>query len=267
MDVSTTTIKTLEGLAELIVKYDISIVILLLGLFFIALANIEKMPFLSLNNNPTIKYSNYVIGALLLAIAIITYGAKQSPPSPPTIVSTTSPTIASTPSPTVASTTIPTVTSIPSQAISQTLPISPPKVVNSVPVISNPEAVKLVNSYLGAKRLMLSRAYKKEEAKKYLTGSLYREIAECEDCRTSMIWLERNSAYYIYGEHKLGNIRDIVIVDNQPTITMRVSGSYKYYEKSTEKSQKNYCGDFIYTFALDEGVWKISDSLEKSSCT
>ena len=258
---TTTTIQTLEGLADLLAKYDISIILFLLAILFILLANLEKIPIVSLNNNVRIKYANYVIGAVLLAIAIIMSAVKQ-----PISDSDISPTIAPTPSPTIASTPSPTIVSTPSPTIAQTLPVSPPKSVNSVPVISNPEAVKLVDSYLGAKRLMLGRAYKKEEAKKYLTGSLYRKIAECVDCRTSIIWLQRNGAYYIYGEHKLGNIRDLVIVNNQPTITMRVSGSYKYYEQSTEKSQKNYCGDFIYTFALDEGVWKISDSLEKSSC-
>ena len=166
---TTTTIQTLEGLADLLAKYDISIILFLLAILFILLANLEKIPIVSLNNNVRIKYANYVIGAVLLAIAIIMSAVKQpisDSDISPTIAPTPSPTIASTPSPTIASTPSPTIVSTPSPTIAQTLPVSPPKSVNSVPVISNPEAVKLVDSYLGAKRLMLGRAYKKEEAKK-----------------------------------------------------------------------------------------------------
>ena len=288
MDVSTTTIKTLQGLAELFTKYDISIILLIFSLFFFLLANIERMPMVSLNNNPKIKYANYVIGALLLAIAIITFGAKQSPPSPPTIVSTPSPPIiVSTASPTDTRTASPTI--IPTASPTDTplirstpLPVRPtplqirPTPLNIVPkkfpvigdnvvprkfpVIGNSEAANLVDNYFVAKGKIFSRAYNNEEAKKYLTGSLYTQTAN------SIIELQRNSAYYIYDEHSIGKTGDIVVVNNKPTITMRIYGSYKYYEKGIEMSQKSYCGDFIYSFALDEGVWKISDSVEKNIC-
>ena len=297
MDVSTTTIKTLQGLAELFTKYDISIILLIFSLFFFLLANIERMPMVSLNNNPKIKYANYVIGALLLAIAIITFGAKQSPPSPPTIVSTPSPPIiVSTPSPpiivstasptdtrTASPTIIPTASPTDTPLIRSTpLPVRPtplqirPTPLNIVPkkfpvigdnvvprkfpVIGNSEAANLVDNYFVAKGKIFSRAYNNEEAKKYLTGSLYTQTAN------SIIELQRNSAYYIYDEHSIGKTGDIVVVNNKPTITMRIYGSYKYYEKGIEMSQKSYCGDFIYSFALDEGVWKISDSVEKNIC-
>jgi hypothetical protein len=128
------------------------------------------------------------------------------------------------------------------------------------PTLTTSEAINLIDSYLDAKRLILSRKYNTEAANKYTTGKLYKDLLE----RISK--LKSSNTYYIYGLHGLKESGDIALVRNQPTIKVQVSESYGVYNNNSKESSKRYCSYFTYTFTIDEGIWKISDYSEDSNC-
>ena len=82
------TVNTLEDLANIINDYDIAIILFFVAIFFILMANIKEIPYVSLNDNQTIKTINFFVGLFLLAISIVLLVTRQNsvpfPPSPPT---------------------------------------------------------------------------------------------------------------------------------------------------------------------------------------
>jgi hypothetical protein len=130
------------------------------------------------------------------------------------------------------------------------------------PTLTTSEAINIIDSYLDTKRLMLSRKYSTEAAKKYTTGKLYKDLLE------SISKLKSSNTYYIYGLHRLKESGDIALVGNQPTIKVQVTENFDFYKNNLKESTREYCAYFTYTFTIDEGegIWKLSDYFKNSNC-
>jgi serine/threonine-protein kinase len=121
--------------------------------------------------------------------------------------------------------------------------------------LSKPEAVLLIESWLQAKKRGFGNQYDSGAIYQYATGKLL------TDSLGSLQWLRDNNAYYYYGEFKVEPITDVVVNDNQATITASISENPTLYINGRFDPSKSGFSSKNYQFALefDGSSWKIAD--------
>ena len=230
MNNSTNAANSLNEFADFISKHEFAIILLIAAIFFFVFAVAKKLPLSEFETDSGIRKGFFLMGCVTFTISMILLANKPSQ----------------------------TLTQIQIQTQLQTS--NPTPTPTSISTLTTSEAINIIDSYLDAKRLILSRKYSTEAANKHTTGKLYKDLLE------SISKLKSSNTYYIYGLHGLKESGDIALVGNQPAIKVKVADSYDFYNNNLKESSKRYCSYFTYYFIIDDGIWKISDYSEDSNC-
>ena len=142
--------------------------------------------------------------------------------------------------------------------------------------ISQEAAIQALQTWLAAKRQIFSPPYNKELGAKLLTGSVYTKFITktdnpdaClartnneDDCLSSVDWLIRNRAYWVYGVQKIQAVRNFVSSGNNATIAVVVIEQRTLYNSSgsVDKTQSGlFTSTTSYDLEYQNGGIKISN--------
>ncbi|MTJ11967.1 DUF4101 domain-containing protein [Anabaena sp. UHCC 0187] len=140
--------------------------------------------------------------------------------------------------------------------------------------ISREAAIQGLETWLAAKRQIFSPPYNKELGSKLLTGPVYTKFISktdnpdaClargnneDDCLSSVDWLIRNRAYWVYGVQKIQAVRNFVSSGNNATIIVVVTEQRTLYNKNgnVDKSQSGlFTSTTSYDLQYENGEIKI----------
>ncbi|MFN6001437.1 MAG: IMS domain-containing protein, partial [Dolichospermum sp.] len=160
-------------------------------------------------------------------------------------------------------------TTQPTTSISE--PIQPE---TTTTLISQQAAVQLLETWLAAKRQIFAPPYNKQLGSQLLTGPVYIKFINktdnpdaClatsnneDDCLSSVDWLIRNRAYWVYGVQKIQSVRNFVSSGNNATIIVVVTEQRTLYNKNgnVDKSQSGlFTSTTSYDLQYENGDIKI----------
>jgi serine/threonine protein kinase len=168
-------------------------------------------------------------------------------------------------------------TSIPASTIqpeqSPPEPIQPQTTSNS---ISRGGATQVLERWLAAKRQIFAPPYNKELGAQLLTGSVYTKFISktddpqaCiargnneDDCLSSVDWLRRNGAYWVYGVQKIQTVNNFVSSGNNATIVVVVTEQRTLYNSNggVDRTQSGlFTSTTSYDLQYENGEIKISN--------
>lgn len=200
-------------------------------------------------------------------------------PSTKSISSNSSPspiaenTLTPTPTPTFTQTPTPTFTETPTPPI----PTPTQRVIPSNSAyISQNEALQLINKWLAAKREIFAPPYNTDLGYQLLTGTVYTKFISktsdpdaClenggseDDCLSSVDWLRRNRAYWVYGAQKVNSVRNFVASGNTATIEVSVTEKRTLYNSNGNIDQTQsglFTSTTSYDLEYQNGQIKISN--------
>jgi hypothetical protein len=124
--------------------------------------------------------------------------------------------------------------------------------------ISQEEALEIVQNWYTAKPRIFGPPYDTSLVDKLTTGKLYSFTTKPDG---PVAWLENNNAYYTYKKSEITNIVDFSNSGSRPYMKIKVFEELYLHGKNgiDRKNSGAYRGNFIYTFAKENGVWKIYD--------
>lgn len=127
-------------------------------------------------------------------------------------------------------------------------------------LLEEEDAVKLVKQWLNAKSHIFAPPFDEALAAQLTTGKRYRDTIKPNG---SIDWLRKNNAYYQYKETEIKKV--ISFVDSEaaqyPELKLTIYQDLTLYgSKGIDPTNSGpSTGDHIYYFAVDSGIWKISD--------
>ncbi|MEA5576526.1 protein kinase domain-containing protein [Anabaena sp. UHCC 0451] len=142
--------------------------------------------------------------------------------------------------------------------------------------ISQAAAIALLERWLEAKREIFSPPYNKQLGAQFLTGSVYTKFITktddpdaClarsnneDDCLSSVDWLQRNGAYWVYGVQKIQTVNDFVSSGNNATIVVVITEQRTLYNSKggVDKTQSGlFTSTTSYDLQYENGDIKISN--------
>lgn len=130
--------------------------------------------------------------------------------------------------------------------------------ITEVADLSQDEALELVENWYKAKPQIFGPSFDQSLVEQYTTGKMYQDKLKPGG---SIDWLRSNGYYYTYDNSQINKVISFSNTGSQPSITVNVSEElYLHGPKGIEyKNSGPYNADFIYYFAKDNGVWKLSD--------
>ncbi|MBW4433336.1 MAG: DUF4101 domain-containing protein [Pelatocladus maniniholoensis HA4357-MV3] len=125
--------------------------------------------------------------------------------------------------------------------------------------ISQQEAVKLVNYWLEAKRVMFAPPYNRQVAAVITTGKLYTSTAGSDG---TIDWLERNNARYEYGLQRIEEVDQFVADGNKAAIKVKVTEQRKLIKNGRIDPEQSGFDTIavIYNLQFVDGQWRIASS-------
>lgn len=142
--------------------------------------------------------------------------------------------------------------------------------------ISRQAAIAVLERWLEAKRSIFAPPYNKELGAQFLTGSVYTKfITKTNDpdaclargnyedyCLSSVDWLQRNRAYWVYGVQKIQSVNNFVSSGNNATIVIVVTEKRTLYNRNgrVDKTQSGlFTSTTSYDLQYENGEIKISN--------
>lgn len=130
--------------------------------------------------------------------------------------------------------------------------------------ISQEAAVQVLQKWLAAKRQIFGPPYSKELGYQLLTGPVYTKFITktddpdaClartnneDDCLSSVDWLVRNGAYWVYGVQKIQSVRNFVSSGDNATIVVVVTEQRTLYSRNGNVD-RTLSGMFTSTTSYD----------------
>ncbi|TFI53477.1 DUF4101 domain-containing protein [Mastigocladus laminosus UU774] len=125
--------------------------------------------------------------------------------------------------------------------------------------ISQQEAVKLVNYWLEAKRVMFAPPYNRQIAAVITTGKQYTNTAGSDG---TIDWLERNNARYEYDLQRVEGVEQFFADGNQAAIKVKVTEQRKLIKNGRIDPEQSGFDTIavIYNLQFVDGRWKIASS-------
>ncbi|MGD1701675.1 protein kinase domain-containing protein [Dapis sp. BLCC M229] len=126
--------------------------------------------------------------------------------------------------------------------------------------ISQPQAKKLIQTWLKAKKDIFAPPYNQKLAAELTTGKVYDKIASSNG---AIAWLKENNAYYQYGIQKIDSIEYFSTQGNQATIQLKVTEEYQLFKNDKLETQRSGSSQLtvIYNLQFIDGKWKIASSI------
>jgi hypothetical protein len=142
---------------------------------------------------------------------------------------------------------------------------NPPSAALTSDRLSQDQAAQLVQNYLDAKPNIFGGRFDRDLAKQHTTGILYTDITKPNG---SIDWLVNNGSHYEYKESRVDQVWEYNSSLPEPTLLVRIVENPTLYSRSGKidrsRSGKTIA-NFLYTFAKDNGKWKIKDYKKQSS--
>jgi hypothetical protein len=140
-----------------------------------------------------------------------------------------------------------------SELISKTVTSSNPD-----QLLTQAEAVSLVNRWLQAKKRIYAPPYDRQLADELTTAKFYQQLTGSGG---TIDWLDANEAYYRYGKQKIESVEQYIVLGNQATIdltlteerTLFIKGKIDTSDTDRETLKLRYNLNFI------NGKWKIAN--------
>lgn len=135
-------------------------------------------------------------------------------------------------------------------------PISTPR---NNQVLTQIEAVQLVNRWLQAKREIFGPTFNRSLGEQYLTGEAYEKNI---GSRSSIDWLENNNAYYTYQSQNIDSVIEFDNSDNEAIIEVVVTEARTLCRNGRASNGNNTTTDkssVRYFLKFEQGTWKIAD--------
>jgi serine/threonine protein kinase len=207
--------------------------------------------------------------------------AHNSQPKPITEIANTTPTLTASPSNTpqtnsqaITPQPIPTITRlVPVQPQTQRAPTS--VLPQASARISQVAAEQTIRNWISAKREIFGPDHRSELGAQLLTGKAYRDNisrtdnpdaclasgANEDDCLSSVDWLVRNNAYYIYGVQKVEDIKDFSSSGDNATIEAAITEERTLYKNGKlDRANTAFSTTVVrYSLQYDDGAVKIAD--------
>jgi len=128
-------------------------------------------------------------------------------------------------------------------------------------ILSRPQAIKIVNQWLKAKPRIFAPPFDTDLVGDLTTGKLYQAMTSPNPENGRIAWLRSKGAYYTYARSEITNVISFSNSDNQPYIKVRVFEELYLHANNRIDPENSglHHGNFIYFFANDNEVWKISN--------
>ncbi|MGK7952024.1 MAG: IMS domain-containing protein, partial [Xenococcaceae cyanobacterium] len=125
--------------------------------------------------------------------------------------------------------------------------------------ISQPQAKKLIQNWLNAKKDIFAPPYNQKLAAELTTGQVYDTIMSSNG---AIAWLKENNAYYQYGVQKIDSIEYFSTQGNQATIQVKVTEEYQLFKNKELETKRSGSSQLtvIYNLQFINGKWKIASS-------
>jgi serine/threonine protein kinase len=190
------------------------------------------------------------LGALFATRGASFLSAFTSPTPTSTPTSTTTSTSASTPSPST-TTESPSTTTITESPSTTTTTESP----SPIPTLTETEAVQRVRDLVEAKREMFAPPFNREILTQVAIGEEY------EKRKGSIDWLQKNNAYYSYGEFEINPLGQFNLQGDRATIEVEIAENPTLYVNGqVDQSQSIPSrGRYRCTLQLDQQSWKVAN--------
>lgn len=136
---------------------------------------------------------------------------------------------------------------------------TPPSTPINNQVLTQIEAVELVNRWLQAKREIFGPRFNRSLGAQYLTGEAYEKNI---GSRSSIDWLENNNAYYTYQSQNIDSVSEFDSSDNEAIIEVVVTEARTLCRNGRASNGNNTTTDkssVRYFLRLDQGTWKIAN--------
>ena len=134
----------------------------------------------------------------------------------------------------------------------------PPPPTANFSQLTQEKAVEIVNQWLQAKSAIFASPYDKQLAQKYLAGPLYEDITKPNG---AIDWLQNNNYYYVYENGEVRQVWAFSTSGNRPQLKVSIYEERKLYTpRGVDNTQSGAStANYTYSFARDNGVWKIYD--------
>ncbi|ACK71332.1 serine/threonine protein kinase [Gloeothece citriformis PCC 7424] len=207
-----------------------------------------------------------IIGSFLLAALLVNHyltTSKNDPPSPPISQETPpepSP-IAVSPTPITSPNAVaPSPTFSPQETFE---PTPEPSYIAPSPLISQAEAVNLIERWQTAKREIFGSNHAIYLGDEFLTGKAYHEnIRRTDGQESSSEWLLNNGSYYQYGVQSVDSVQNLASSGNQAILEVVITEERTLYDSNgnIDYTASGFDTRLVrYYLQLENGQWKISD--------
>ncbi|NEQ41393.1 MAG: DUF4101 domain-containing protein [Okeania sp. SIO3I5] len=134
-----------------------------------------------------------------------------------------------------------------------------PPTTELVTSISQPEAKKLIQTWLNAKKDIFAPPYNQKLAAELTTGKVYDTITSSNG---AIAWLKENNAYYQYGVQKIDSVEYFSTQGNQATIQVKVTEEFQLFKNEKLETKRSGSSQLtvIYDLQFIDGKWKITAS-------
>jgi hypothetical protein len=125
-------------------------------------------------------------------------------------------------------------------------------------LLTENEAVELIDNWLKAKQQIYGPGYNTEIAKDYATGNLLKDIENPN--AGAVTWLRNNQSYWIYQDSRVDRVWGFAPDRENPHILVSIyEGRTLYKSGKPTGTQEPKAKSFRYYFQKDSSGWKIRD--------
>ncbi len=137
-------------------------------------------------------------------------------------------------------------------------PEDEPEPFDNSQLLTESEAVELIDNWLKAKQEIYGPKYNTEIAKDYATGNLLRDIENPN--AGAVTWLRNNQSYWIYQDSRVDRVWGFAPDRENPHILVSIyEGRTLYRSGKPTGTQEPKAKSFRYYFQKDSSGWKIRD--------
>lgn len=132
-----------------------------------------------------------------------------------------------------------------------------PTATESIPALSQAEAIDLINRWQAAKRTIFANPFDRNLLAQLNTGEYLRKN------NGSIDWLTSNGSYYDYGTQKVESVENFSVNGADGTIDVVLAEERRLYKNGRIVYDGNTAFDtrlVRYNLRVENGVWKLSDA-------
>ncbi|MEA5470377.1 ARC6/PARC6 family protein [Spirulina sp. 06S082] len=126
-------------------------------------------------------------------------------------------------------------------------------------ILYEDDAIAIVNKWLASKSSIFSPPFDESLVSQLTTGERYQDITKPNG---SIDWLRRNNSYYKYRASEIKKVISFSDSSQYPELKITIYEDLTLYGPRgiDYENSGSSTRDYIYYFALDNGIWKIYDA-------